>query len=183
MARQLTPLGRLLLVVCGLGLIGYGLYRYGVLDRLARVVAPDRKQEGTVSKDDFGPVGSGAGGTAPAASKPSTGGGARLNRPIKVAIVTWGGYAGGIVANNGFAPSKDSLFYKDQGIQVELLVIDDFAKSRDALRAGGDKGGGDIMGSTVDAYALEDGGRRQPDPHAPPRAEPSGRGEASPGSR
>src|SRR6185295_17994149 len=114
MARQLTPFGRLLLVVCGLGLIGYGLYKYGVLDRLARVVAPDRKQEGTVSKDDFGPVGTGS--TAPAASKAAIGGGSRLARPIKVAIVTWGGYAGGIVANNGFAPTKDSLFFKDQGI-------------------------------------------------------------------
>src|SRR6267378_272376 len=132
MARQLTPFGRVLLFLCGLALIGYGLYKYGVLDRLGRVVAPDRKQEGTVSKDDFGPVGSGTGGTAPAASKAVVGAGSRLARPIKVAIVTWGGYAGGIVANNGFAPTKDSLFYKDQGIQVELLVIDDFAKSRDA---------------------------------------------------
>ena len=37
MARQLTPLGRVLLVLCGLALIGYGLYKYGVLDRLARI--------------------------------------------------------------------------------------------------------------------------------------------------
>jgi NitT/TauT family transport system substrate-binding protein len=166
MARQLTPFGRVLLVLCGLALIGYGLYKYGVLDRLARVVAPDRKQEGTVSKDDFGPVGAGTGGTAPASSKAAIGGGSRLARPIKVAIVTWGGYAGGIVANNGFAPTKDSLFYKDQGIQVELLVIDDFAKSRDAFRAGGDKGGVDIMWSTVDAYALEYGGLRKLAPKA-----------------
>src|SRR5207247_2770702 len=165
MARQLTPFGRVLLVLCGLALIGYGLYKYGVLDRLARVVAPDRKQEGTVSKDDFGPVGSGTG-TAPTASKAAIGGGSRLGRPIKVAIVTWGGYAGGIVANGGFAPTKDSLFDKAQGIQVELLVIDDFAKSRDAVRAGGDKGGVDIMWSTVDAYALEYGGLRKLAPKA-----------------
>ena len=75
-----------------------------------------------------------------------------------MAIVTWGGYAGGIVANDGFAPTKDSTFFKDFGVQVELLVIDDFEKSRDAFRAGGDKGGVDIMWSTVDAYALEYGG-------------------------
>ena len=56
MARQLTPFGRFLLVVCGLALIGYGLWRYGVLDRIAGLVAPDRKAEGTVSRDDFGPV-------------------------------------------------------------------------------------------------------------------------------
>src|SRR5437867_13077777 len=34
MARQLTPFGRLLLVICGLGLIGYGLYKYGLLEKL-----------------------------------------------------------------------------------------------------------------------------------------------------
>ena len=34
MARQLTPLGRGLIVVCGLSLVGYGLYRYGVLDKI-----------------------------------------------------------------------------------------------------------------------------------------------------
>lgn len=164
MARQLTPLGRFLLVICGLVLIGYGLWRYGVLDRIARVLAPDRKAEGTVSRDDFGPVA--PGGTTPVASKASLAGGSRLTRPIKVAIVTWGGYAGGIVANGGFAPNKDSVFYKDHGVQVELLVIDDFEKSRDAFRAGGDKGGVDIMWSTVDAFALEYDGLRRLNPKA-----------------
>jgi NitT/TauT family transport system substrate-binding protein len=162
MARQLTPLGRILLVLCGLALIGYGLYKYGFLDKVARIVAPDKKQEGTVSKDDFGTASTP--GAAPAASKAAIGGGSRLSRPIKVAIVTWGGYAGGIVANNGFAPNKDCVFFKDHGIQVEMLVIDDFEKSRDAFRAGGDKGGVDIMWSTVDAYALEYGGLKKLNP-------------------
>ena len=167
MARQLTPLGRILLVLAGLALIGYGLYRYGVLDRITSVLAPDKKAEGTVSKDDFGGVTS----TAPPAAVPSPGttlpaAGARLNRPLRVAIVTWGGYAGGIVANGGFAPTRDSTFFKDFGVQVELLVIDDFEKSRDAFRAGGDKGGVDIMWSTVDAYALEYGGLQTLKPRA-----------------
>jgi NitT/TauT family transport system substrate-binding protein len=160
MARQLTPLGRFLLVLAGLSLIGYGLYRYGVLDRLAAIVAPDKKAEGTVSKDDFASVGETAASPAAAtssSSQPAAAGG-RLNRPIRVGIVTWGGYAGGIVANGGFAPNRESTFPKEFGVQVELLVIDDFTKSRDAFRAGGDKGGVDIVWSTVDAYALEYGG-------------------------
>ena len=72
--------------------------------------------------------------------------------------MTWGGYAGGIVANEGFDPNKSCTFYKDFGVEVEIKVIDDFEKSRDAFRAGGDKGGVDIMWSTVDAFALEYGG-------------------------
>ncbi len=78
-----------------------------------------------------------------------------LPRPVRVGIVTWGGYAGGIVANNGFQANKDCIFYRDHGIQVELIVIDDFAASRAAFRAGGDRDGVDILWSTVDAFALE----------------------------
>jgi NitT/TauT family transport system substrate-binding protein len=157
MARQLTPLGRFLVVLCGLALLGYGLHRYGVLRKIASIVAPDKRAEGTVSKDDFGAPATDGSATSASASKAAMSGGARLDRPIKVAIVTWGGYAGGIVANGGFAPNKDSVFFKDYGIQVEMLVIDDFEKSRDAFRAGGERGGVDIMWSTVDAYALEYG--------------------------
>jgi NitT/TauT family transport system substrate-binding protein len=155
MAKQLTPFGRFMIVLAGLALVGYGLHRYGVLPKLLKVVAPDKKAEGTVSHDDFGGVGETQGASSAAMERPLIEGGARLKRPIKVAIVTWGGYAGGIYANNGFAPTKDSLFFRDFGLQVEIIVIDDFAKSRDAFRVGGDKGGVDIMWSTVDAFALE----------------------------
>src|SRR4051794_12143650 len=170
MARQLTPLGRLLLVLAGLALVGYGLYKYGVLARVASVVAPEKRAEGTVSRDDFGSGSSG--GTATAAATATSGGsapvsgGSRLKRPIKVAIVLWGGYAGGIMANGGMLPNPDSTFSREFGVQVELLQIDDFDKSRDAFRAGGDRGGGDIMWATVDAYALEYGGVRKLRPQA-----------------
>ncbi len=163
MARQLTPLGRILFVLAGLSLLGYALYKYGVLGRLGGMVAPEKRAEGTVSKDDFGGLDRGEGESTspvtaggPAGLRPS--GGSRMNRPIKVAIVLWGGYAGGIMANGGMLPNRESVFTKDYGVEVELLQIDDFEKSRDAFRAGGDKGGVDIMWSTVDAYALEYGG-------------------------
>jgi NitT/TauT family transport system substrate-binding protein len=162
MAKQLTPLGRTLVVLCGLSLVGYGLYRYGVLGKIGAFLAPDKKAEGTVSKDDFGGITGERDATTPATATAAparpVSGGSRLSRPIRVAIVTWGGYAGGIVANEGFAPNKNSTFAKDFGIEVEITVIDDFEKSRDAFRAGGDKGGVDIMWSTVDAFALEYGG-------------------------
>ena len=169
MARQLTPLGRFLFVVAGLALLGYGLYRYGVLNKLASVVAPEKRQEGTVSRGDFGGTGGTGGsatGTAGSAAGGPVSGGTRLRRPIKVAIVLWGGYAGGIMANGGMLPNPDSTFSREFGEQVELLQIDDFDKSRDAFRAGGDKGGVDIMWSTVDAYALEYGGLSKLSPRA-----------------
>src|SRR5580765_1378487 len=164
MARQLTPLGRILIVLSGIALIGYGMYHYRVFSKIAAILAPDRKAEGEVTKDDFGAVGPSTSASATTAASVKTG--TRLTRPIKVAIVTWGGYAGGIFANGGNAPNKESLFFKDQGIEVELLVIDDFEKSRDAFRAGGDKGGVDIMWSTVDAFALEYSGLKKLNPKA-----------------
>ncbi|PYQ42385.1 MAG: hypothetical protein DMF77_12965, partial [Acidobacteria bacterium] len=169
MARELTPLGRLLFVVAGLSLLGYGLYKYGVLARITGVLAPERRAEGTVSKDDFGSGASSSGAATPAGATTAgaaISGGSRLKRPIKVAIVLWGGYAGGIMANGGMLPNPDSTFSRDFGVQVELLQIDDFDKSRDAFRAGGDKGGVDIMWSTVDAYALEYGGLSKLGPKA-----------------
>lgn len=164
MAKQLTPLGRMLVVVCGLSLVGYALYRYGVFGKIAQVVAPQKKSEGTISQSDFGSP-TGTLGTTPGSTKP-IGTGSRLNRPIRVAIVLWGGYAGGIMANGGMAPNRESVFSKEFGVQVELLQIDDFVKSRDAFRAGGDKGGVDIMWSTVDAYALEYDGLSKLNPKA-----------------
>jgi NitT/TauT family transport system substrate-binding protein len=166
MAKQLTPLGRVLLVVSGLALLGYGLQRYGAFGKLANLVAPQKKPEGTVSRDDFGPGSQPAG--SPGAMTPGRlpAGGARLNRPLRVAIVLWGGYAGGIMANGGMAANKNSTFARDFGVEVELLQIDDFVKSRDAFRAGGDKGGVDIMWSTVDAFALEYGGLSKLNPRA-----------------
>src|SRR5258707_4406828 len=103
MARELTPLGRLLFVVAGLSLLGYGLYKYGVLARIAGIVAPERRAEGTVSKDDFGSGSAASSGTPAAASNSAaatTSGGTRLKRPIKVAIVLLGGEAGGVMAHN-----------------------------------------------------------------------------------
>jgi NitT/TauT family transport system substrate-binding protein len=167
MAKQLTPLGRFLLIFCGLALAGYALHRYGAFGKMGDLLAPKKKAEGTVSKDDFGTGSQPAstGGATSTSTRPISGG-SRLGRPLRVAIVLWGGYAGGIMANGGMAANKNSAFAKDFGVEVELLQIDDFVKSRDAFRAGGDKGGVDIMWSTVDAYALEYGGLSKLNPKA-----------------
>src|SRR5438046_1182005 len=37
---------------------------------------------------------------------------ADIDRPIKIAVVTWPGYAGGMLANGGLKPNSDSLYTK-----------------------------------------------------------------------
>ncbi|MCI4626548.1 MAG: phosphate ABC transporter substrate-binding/OmpA family protein, partial [Candidatus Magnetoovum sp. WYHC-5] len=71
--------------------------------------------------------------------------------PIKVCVVTWGGYAGGQYFNGGFKASKDSRYFKEFGLLVDFIVIDDFQNSRDAWKA--DKC--DLLWITADAFTTE----------------------------
>jgi NitT/TauT family transport system substrate-binding protein len=163
---RLKPGAKVVLFLVVLILVGTGAYRMGWLTPVIQAIAPDKKPQGSVDKGDFSFADESDDNDA--APTPNSGdsastnnSGGKLNRPIRVAIVLWGGYAGGIMENGGFAASKECAFFRDHGIEVELVQIDDFAQSRDAFRAGGDAGGVDIMWSTVDAYALEYGSLSQ----------------------
>ena len=83
-----------------------------------------------------------------------------LNEPItkadkddvlKVQLFTWGGYAPGLYFNNGWKASKNSRFYKEYGILVDFILIDDFNASRQAWKADEVH----LIGQTVDAFPTE----------------------------
>ncbi|KKQ28256.1 MAG: Outer membrane protein/peptidoglycan-associated lipoprotein [Candidatus Magasanikbacteria bacterium GW2011_GWC2_37_14] len=77
-----------------------------------------------------------------------------LKRPLVVGVVSWPGYAGGIVANNGFEPNIESLFYKKYGLQVRFVLIEDMdARGKSFMKGGPD--GVDVMWSTIDFWASE----------------------------
>ncbi|MBD0370582.1 MAG: protein kinase [Pyrinomonadaceae bacterium] len=82
-------------------------------------------------------------------------GSGKLNRPLRVGIASWPGYAGGIVANNGFKPNKECLFWKKYNVEVEFVLLDKVEDRNEALTKGGDAGGVDIMWTTVDALTSE----------------------------
>ena len=73
------------------------------------------------------------------------------NSTIKIGVVTWGGYAGGEYFNKGFKASKESQFYKDYGLLVDFVLIDDFNDSRNAWKSGDI----DLCWATVDAFTTE----------------------------
>jgi outer membrane protein OmpA-like peptidoglycan-associated protein/ABC-type nitrate/sulfonate/bicarbonate transport system substrate-binding protein/ABC-type amino acid transport system permease subunit len=89
--------------------------------------------------------------------KISTGGnevpGRSKERPLRVGVVTWPGYAGGIVANNGFKPNNTSIYGK-HNLWVEFTLQED-VDVRNKLFAKGGKDGLDIVWSTVDFWANE----------------------------
>jgi len=77
-----------------------------------------------------------------------------LGRPLRVGIVTWPGYAGGITANNGFAPNKECIYWNNHKLLVEFLLMEDVDARAKAFARGG-KDGVDIVWSTVDFWANE----------------------------
>ena len=79
------------------------------------------------------------------------------NKCIEIGVVTWGGYAGGQYWNNGFKDNAGSRFRKD-GICVNFHVMDDFAASRAAFKAGKM----DLMWVTIDAFPTEAGSFGEP---------------------
>jgi ABC-type nitrate/sulfonate/bicarbonate transport system substrate-binding protein len=82
-----------------------------------------------------------------------------LGRPLRVGIVSWPGYAGGLVANNGLRPSKDSYFWKDKDkehqLLVEFVLREDETQLLHEFAQGGDRGGLDVIWSTVDSLAKQ----------------------------
>ena len=104
MARQLTPLGRFLLVAAGLSLLGYGLYRYGVFDKLIPK-AKDRASVVPPRADLPGDPGSGSGTVVPAAM-PGEGAGCSDKPEVRALIWAWNSQMGAMFANGG-AQSTD----------------------------------------------------------------------------
>jgi NitT/TauT family transport system substrate-binding protein len=126
---KLTGLGKAVALILVAG-VAYGAYKW------------------FYAKPSNGGDGSGGGGIfstdAPGRSQ---------SRPLRVGIVTWPGYAGGIVANDGFKPNNTSIYGRD-GLWVEFTLQED-VDVRNKLFAKGGKDGLDIVWSTVDYWANE----------------------------
>jgi NitT/TauT family transport system substrate-binding protein len=77
-----------------------------------------------------------------------------LGRPLRVGVVTWPGYAGGIMANNGFKPNRQCIYWNNHKLLVEFLLMEDVDARAKAFARGGEDGV-DIVWSTVDYWANE----------------------------
>ena len=93
---------------------------------------------------------------------------------IKVGVVTWGGYAGGQYFNGGFAASEASRYFKEYGIKVQFILLDDFDASRAAWKANEVN----LLWSTIDAFPTEVGGLAEYNPKVVFQADWSRGGDA-----
>lgn len=78
-------------------------------------------------------------------------------KPLRVCVVTWPGYAGGQYFNGGFKASTNSRYWKELGIQVEFIKIDDYDPSRAAWK----NGEVDVLWTTADSFSGETDGLQE----------------------
>lgn len=138
MAR-LTTFSKLLITILILLALVFGfnfLTNGKLLDGLLN--GGDGTSTTTATTDDSKPGGGLFGGND---SKSSSG------DPIRIGVVTWGGYAGGQYFNEGFKASSESRFKKEYGIDVEFVLNDDVVASLNAWK----NGDIDVHWYTIDA--------------------------------
>jgi hypothetical protein len=82
-----------------------------------------------------------------------------FHRPLRVGIVEWPGYAGGVYANSGLKHRKGSIFWRECGLLVDFVLMPNGKKDREqALSASNGHPNPaqlDVVWSTVD-YAAEE---------------------------
>lgn len=72
-------------------------------------------------------------------------------RPLVVAVNTWVGYAALVNYNGGLDATETSRFYTEQGVPVQIVIMDNFDDSRNAWKA--DKV--DVISNTADVVPTE----------------------------
>lgn len=158
---RLKPGAKVFLTIVVLILLGAGAKRLGWLDPVLKVVAPPKKVTQQVAKEDFEFNANDTGKPEkeePRSSAPPPQDVGALKRPLRVGIVLYGGFAGGLLENRGKKANRDCAYYKDHGIEVEFVQIDDMVELGNAFLVGGDKDGIDLMATTTDMFAMQYGG-------------------------
>lgn len=138
MAVKIERGGKILIFLIGLALVGFGLWKYGVIDF--------GKMGGGGSKDSGGST------QKVNTSEPLPVSSSSDNPEIRVRLNVWVGCAAGLVANGGLETAPDSIF-GNKGLKVSFKIIDDWTQGADALATNNV----DIMLTTADVYAKDYG--------------------------
>src|SRR6266849_5869536 len=136
MAVKIEKGGWTLIFALGLGLVGYSLHKYGVVDLVAVFGSHS-------DKTPAAPIDP----SKPLALPPS---GAPEKKDVRVRVNIWVGCVGGLVANGGLDTATESI-YGNKGLKVSFKIIDDWTEGAAALATNNV----DVMLTTTDVWAKD----------------------------
>jgi NitT/TauT family transport system substrate-binding protein len=139
MAVKIEKGGWLLIFLIGLGLVGYSLDKYGIVNLRGRFAARSDGAAGGSVVDTSKPL------VLPAAAAADSGCGT-----VRVRVNIWVGCAAGLVANGGLDTVSGSIFDK-KGLKVSFKIIDDWTEGAAALATNNV----DVMLTTADVWAKD----------------------------
>src|SRR6185503_9878319 len=165
----MTTRGKIVLTLLLLGVVGFGVYRWG--DKIAPACRSSQvsvePQEVKKALDAKPPppadvankllAGDKAVSLVDGSAIPPVSGVSDYDKPMKdgkliiqFPINIWPGWAPIIVANNGLEPNEGSIFYKKYGFYLKLAIVDDPVKARDLFASGHSH----VLWGTLDMMAL-----------------------------
>jgi NitT/TauT family transport system substrate-binding protein len=133
MAVRIEKGGWAFIFILGLGLVGYSLDRYGVVDFSSWF-----GKKGAAPKAAVDP------------SKPLPVSGEKEANAVRVRVNIWVGCVGGLVANGGLDTVPGSI-YDQKGLKVSFKIIDDWTEGTAALASNNV----DVMLTTADVWAKD----------------------------
>ena len=139
MAVRIEKGGWLLIFLIGLGLVGYSLDRYGIVNLRGRLGARSDAASGGSAVDTSKPL------VLPAAAAADSSCGT-----VRIRVNIWVGCAAGLVANGGLDTVAGSIFDK-KGLKVSFKIIDDWTEGAAALATNNV----DVMLTTADVWAKD----------------------------
>jgi NitT/TauT family transport system substrate-binding protein len=137
MAVKIEKGGWALIFVIGLGLVGYSLHKYGVVDLGSVFGSHSNNAQPAAPIDPSKPL-----------ALPTSG--APEKKDIRVRVNIWVGCVGGLVANGGLDTATESI-YGNKGLKVSFKIIDDWTEGAAALATNNV----DVMLTTTDVWAKD----------------------------
>src|SRR5712692_695900 len=136
MAVKIEKGGWVLIFAIGLGLVGYSLNRYGVID-LGGMFGSHAARTPAAAIDPSKPL------VLPPSGAPET-------KDVRLRVNIWVGCVGGLVANGGLDTATESI-YGNKGLKVSFKIIDDWTEGTAALATNNV----DVMLTTADVWAKD----------------------------
>jgi NitT/TauT family transport system substrate-binding protein len=139
MAVRIEKGGWFLIFLIGLGLVGYSLDKYGIVNLRGRLGARSDAPANGSAVDTSKPM------VLPASDAADS-----ACRNVRVRVNIWVGCAAGLVANGGLDTASGSIFDK-KGLKVSFKIIDDWTEGAAALATNNV----DVMLTTADVWAKD----------------------------